>query len=304
MAKVCRRIPKPDIVLTISQSVRKLFSFVSMRIVLQVGSLISFLSSVENHKSYRNRGSGIFFHAGGRLSIDGGYISDNKIGIDIDMDHSDVISNTVIVGNSPAYQALVNGMGEDAYTWPEAAICGYEDNTMVGIRLDSYHDGSLFGATGSTLLNVSFSGFGSTCPGSSAIHVDSEDVRYFDTRNSLEQIAVSDDSRKVDLCGGEKQVAIQDVDGSFMGQSGYIISDTDAIRAHPDCTTPADALCAAFCPGACLRTMTVAVPSFYDRLVLTLEVTGTLPDGRAITPIKVQDFQTKEIKTPFQESSQ
>ncbi|KAL3913108.1 MAG: hypothetical protein SGARI_000821, partial [Bacillariaceae sp.] len=263
------------------------------------------LAVFENHKSFRNRKSGIFFHAGGRLSIDGGYLSDNKIGIDIDMDHSDVISNTVIVGNSPAYQALVDSMGEDAYAYPAAAICGVDANTMVGIRLDSYHDGSLFGATGSSLSNVTFSGFGpSTCPGSSVIHVDSEDVRYFDTRNKLEQVVVSDDSQKVNLCGGEKQVSIRDVDGSFMGQHGYIISDSDAIRAHPDCETLSGSSCAAFCPGVCLRTMTVAVPSFYDRLALTLEVTGTLPDGRAIDSIKVQDFQTKYIERPNQESSQ
>lgn len=239
------------------------------------------------------------------MSIDGAFLSDNAIAVDIDMDHSDVISNTVIVGMSQAYQAVIDSIGSAAYQWPEAALCT-TGKTLVGVRVDSYHDGSLFGATGSSLKNVTFSGFGQDkCPGSSAIHGDSEDVRYFDTRNRLEQVRVTDDSQKFDLCGGEPQVAIHDTDGTFVnGEPGFVISDTNAIKAHPDCMTLEDSSCAAFCPGVCLRTMTVAVPSFYQRLSLTLVVTGTLPDGRAINPVHVQDFQTKDIREPLQDSSQ
>jgi len=250
----------------------------------------------------------VFFHAGGRLSIDGGYISDNKIGIDIDMDHSDVISNTIVVGSSPAYKAVVSAMGHAASHYPATSLCAPiqtddDISPQVGVRLDSYHDGSLFGATGSTLKNVTFSGFGSgSCAGSSALHVDGEDIRYFDTRNTLVDITVLDDSQRIDLCGGEKQVAIRDVDGSMMGKQGFIISDSNAIRAHPACVSVADT-CAAFCPGVCLRTMTVMVPSYYARGSLTLKMTGTTADGQTIVPIFVQDIQTKEIFLPQQDSS-
>lgn len=261
------------------------------------------LAVFQNHKSYRNRGSGIFFHAGGRLGIDGGYISDNKIGIDIDMDHSDVISNTKIVGSSPAYEAVVDAIGYSASKYPATSLCG-DDDGLVGVRLDSYHDGTLFGATGSTLMNVTFSGFGTgNCAGSSALHVDSENIQYFDTRNTLEGINMLDDSPRVNLCGGEQQVAIRDVDGSMMGEPGYIVSDSDAIRAHPSCISVLNA-CAAFCPGICLRTMTVMVPSYYGRGELTLNVTGSTADGQIISPISVQDFQTKAMLAPDKDSSQ
>merc|ERR1712194_485942 len=121
--------------------------------------------------------------------------------------------------------------------------------------------------------------------------------------NKLENIRVLDDSPRINLCGGEQQVAIRDVDGSFMGEPGFIISDSSAIRAHPACTTVSETSCAAFCPDICLRTITVAVPSYYDRGALTLQVTGTTPDGQDITPISVQDFQTKPLYLPKQDSS-
>ena len=203
------------------------------------------LAVFKNHKSYRNRISGIFFHAGGRLSIDGGYISDNPIGVDIDMDHSDVISNTVIIGSSPAYQAVINDWGAKATKYPERWLCS---KPLVGVRMDSFHDGSLFGATGTSIVDTTFSGFGTgSCEGSSIIHVDKEDAQYFDTRNRLESVTVTDDSPKVNLCDGEDQIAIRMVDGSFMSSSGFLISDTNAIKAHPDCVS-LEGTCAAFAP--------------------------------------------------------
>eukprot|EP00548_Thalassiothrix_antarctica_P010063 CAMPEP_0194160216 /NCGR_PEP_ID=MMETSP0152-20130528/78270_1 /TAXON_ID=1049557 /ORGANISM="Thalassiothrix antarctica, Strain L6-D1" /LENGTH=1486 /DNA_ID=CAMNT_0038869883 /DNA_START=967 /DNA_END=5427 /DNA_ORIENTATION=- len=262
------------------------------------------LAVFKNHKSFRNRNAGVFFHAGGRLSIDGGYLSDNKIGVDIDMDHSDVISNTVIVGRSDAYEEVVNSLGYKATQRPAAALCPSANDSLVGIRLDSYHDGSLFGATGSSVSSVTFSGFGSgSCGGSSILHVDADDMQYFDTRNRLTNIQIIDDSPKINLCGAEKQVAIRLEDGSFMGKPGFIISDTNAIRSHPDCISDSGS-CSAFCPEVCLRTMTVMIPSFYERGSLKLEVTGTLSDGRSIIPVSIQDFQTKELRLPQKEGSQ
>lgn len=228
------------------------------------------------------------------------------ISIDIDADHSDVISNTVIIGTSPVYRAVVEAIGAKASQYPATSFCNANDDTssLVGVRLDSYHDGSLFAATGSHLSNVTFSGFGSqSCIGSSALHVDSEDIRYFDTRNKLENIHVLDDSTRVNLCGGEKQVAIHDVDGSLGGEPGFIISDDTAIRAHPDCTTISETSCAAFCPGICLRTMTVSIPSYHERGALTLQITGTTAEGEDIVPIFVKDFQNKPISHPIQDSS-
>lgn len=261
------------------------------------------LAVFQNHKSFRNRLTGVFFHAGGRLSIDGAYLSDNPIGVDIDMDHSDVISNSIIVGSSQAYQAVLRDLGDKADKYPSRSLCS---KPLVGVRLDSYHDGSLFGATGTRIENTSFSGFGSgSCEGSSVLHVDNEDAQYFDTRNRLIGVTVTDDSPKLNFCDGEMQTAIRVADNSFMdGTPGFLIADTQAIRAHPDCEDIVGA-CAAFCPNTCLRTMTVMIPSTttYARGSLTLRVIGSLADGRPINPIDVQDFQDKEPKEPQRESS-
>jgi hypothetical protein len=101
------------------------------------------------------------------------------------MDHSNVISNTVIVGSSAAYQELVDFLVSEAYKYPAIDLC-VNDAALVGVRVDSFHDGTLWGATGTHLKNVTFSGFGSgSCEGSSVLHADSSDVRYFDTRNKL-----------------------------------------------------------------------------------------------------------------------
>jgi len=263
------------------------------------------LAVFRNHRSYRNRISGVFFHAGGRLSIEGGYLSDNPIGVDIDMDHSDVISDTVIVGYSPAYRAVLDDLGARADQWPARGLCS---RPLEGIRLDSFHEGILFGATGTSVVGATFSGFGadSGCPGSSALSVDREDVQYFDTRNRLAAIDVTDDSPIVNLCDGEEQVAIRLLDDSVAGGSpGFIVSDTTAIRAHPDCASLPPGTCAAVCPGTCLRTMTVLIPSAstYARGALALRVTGTVPDGRPIDPIEVLDFRTQEPLEPDNEWS-
>jgi len=254
----------------------------------------------ENHSSFRNRVSGIFFHAGGCLSVKGGYLSDNPVGIDIDHDHSDVISDTVIVGLSASYQHVLDQMGAAAKKHPSRELC---TGSMFGVRIDSFHSGSLFGATGSHLTNLNISGF-ENCGGSSVLHVDDSDVRYFDTRNRIESIRIMDKSPPINLCDAEPQVAIRDIDGSSSGGApGFWISDNPAIRAHPDCISGPEQSCASFCPNVCLRTMTVMVPSFYERGSLVLKVSGTLDDGREITPIKVLDFQSKEELAPKQESS-
>merc|ERR1712232_231222 len=144
-----------------------------------------------------------------------------------------------------------------------------------------------------------------SCEGSSVIHVDKEDSQYFDTRNRLESVTITDDSSKVNLCDGEKQVAIRIVDDTFIDESpGFLVSDTVAINAHPDCVG-LPGTCAAFCPDTCLRTMTVLIPSTstYERGAMTLHVSGTLEDGRPINPIEVQDFQDKEARMPQSEMS-
>ena len=259
----------------------------------------------ENHMSFRNRESGVFFHAGGRLAISGGYLSDNSIGVDIDMDHSDIITNTVIVGTSQAYQQVMDDMGYEAQSYPATDLC-LTDKSIVGVRLDSYHSGSLFNATGTQLSGVTFSGF-ERCKGA-ALHVDDKDIQYFDTRHHLQGVVITDNSPAIDLCEGEPQVAIYDSDGSIGGTPGFLISDTGAINAHPACSTAGfEGSCAAFCPGVCFRTLTVKIPSdLYHPGQLKIRVSGEVPmpnnQWAPITPVEIEDNQYY-LKYPKQDTT-
>eukprot|EP01063_Lacrimia_lanifica_P040461 TRINITY_DN9171_c0_g1_i1.p1 TRINITY_DN9171_c0_g1~~TRINITY_DN9171_c0_g1_i1.p1 ORF type:complete len:1511 (+),score=550.46 TRINITY_DN9171_c0_g1_i1:43-4575(+) len=256
-----------------------------------------------NVMSYRNRGSGVFFHAGGRLAIDGGYLADNKLAVDVDADHSDLIRNVRIVGRSPAYRALQARLGAAAYLHPRRALCS--GGAVHGVRLDSFHSGTLFGATGTTVADVIFEGFepAADCANPAALHVDYYAVGLFDPRNTLKEVTLDDGDVAVDLCTAEPQVAIRHASSSFFGTPGSIIADTAAIRAHASCVPAAGLRCALFCPGVCLRTLAVRVPSSYEASGLTLEVSGTAADGTAITPVVIGDYVVKPLEFPASDSA-
>lgn len=196
----------------------------------------------QNHKSFRNRAAGVFFHAGFNLTLDGGYFADNRVGVDIDVDHSDQVKNSVIVGVSDAYQAVVDSLGPAAYSYPARAQC-LEGNPVVGVRLDS---------SGTELVNVTFSKLGpSACPGSAVLdcHAHKSTFQYMDT---LSCITIMDDSVPVNFCKavdyGITDIAVRDLDGSFLeGTPGSVVADTHAMKADPRCT-PVPGSCAAFCP--------------------------------------------------------
>ena len=157
----------------------------------------------------------------------------------------------MIVGASPAYSAVVERYGLSAYQWPKKALCLAEGYPTAGVELDSYHVGGE--KTGTSLYNGEFSGFDQIrCPGSTAISVSDYNVEFFDPRNTFEQVVVIGDSPLINLCStAEKQVAIHDFDGSFSGIPGFIISDSNSMKADPACVS-LEGTCAAVCPGVCL----------------------------------------------------
>ena len=66
-------------------------------------------------------------------------------------------------------------------------------------------------------------------------------------------------------------MAIQDLDGSIIGQPGYIVTDQPRMTAFdPTCTLHASS-CTAYCPGVCFCTMGLDVSTFeHDALLLEI----------------------------------
>ena len=242
-----------------------------------------------NHKSYRNGGDGVFFHAGGNLKIDGGYFADNKVAIEIDLDHSDHIANAVVVGRSPVYQDILDSYGDAIFTYPQRTHCRKEGGEgLTGIIVDTYHWGGP-SATGTEIDNIVFSGFADdACPGSPSVALTAghHNKQFFDPRNSLNNIVFADDSNKISFCesteGGIENVAIRDVDGSFSGTgvSSFYVSDNDRMAADPRCSS-VEGTCAALCQDMCIRKVAVFVSS-YAPDDLRFEVSGTNDVGETL----------------------
>jgi len=257
----------------------------------------------QNFKAYKNGNAGVFFHAGGRLALDGGYFADNKIGVDIDADHSDIISNSKIIGVSEDYARLTERMGAFAYAYPPRSHCAESGmgSGQTGIRLDAYYKGGA-SSTGTHVSNVEFSGFAGpdACPGSVLFDADNSYPEFFDPRNILEGLTFSDATapKKVDLSAalakGITDVAIYDKDGSLMDgpPNSFVVSDTPAMTADPRCVSIPDSS-AAHCPGVCLRSVRVAIPYDSD-LYTTIDITGTNELGQAIAPHSVNFYDLAE----------
>lgn len=241
-----------------------------------------------NHKSYRNGGDGVFFHAGGNLQIDGGYFADNKVAIEIDLDHSDHVTNAVVVGRSPVYQEILDSYGDAAFEYPQLTHCRKDGGEgLTGIIVDTYHWGGP-DATGTEIDSITFSGFtNDACPGSLSVALTAGhyNKHFFDPRNSLNNIVFADNSNKISLCestyGGIENISIRDVDGSFSGAgvSSFWVSDNERMAADPRCSS-VEGTCASFCPDMCIRKVAVFVSSYAPDDLL-IEVSGTNELGEA-----------------------
>jgi len=170
---------------------------------------------------------------------------------------------------------------------------------VKGILVDSYFNGGTR-ATGTRISNVTFSGFGpSKCIGSAAIESHGHQFYYFDTRNSLEAVSFIDDSIPINLCiandYGIKDVAIHDKDASILIEPGFIVSDSDIMKADSRCAS-VEGTCAAYCPNVCMRSLTVAIPSSTPPDT-KLHIEGTSSDGQSINPVTFMSYK-KEPKDP------
>mmetsp|Transcript_6779 Transcript_6779/g.10293 ORF Transcript_6779/g.10293 Transcript_6779/m.10293 type:complete len:559 (+) Transcript_6779:40-1716(+) len=221
-------------------------------------------------QSYRNRGSGLYLRNSGNLTFDGGVVSDNRVGFNMERAHTVKIQNLHVGGETPSFVALATGSGSTSH-------CPTLSNpAVIGIELHSTTSGGMK-KLGTTISNVSFANFGGDgiCEGSAALSVDPREYyQFFDPRSSVEALEFDTNSTVLNLCPAvenDMNIALRDVDGSLVGtsQQGFVISNTTAMTtfaAAPSCTTapPDDASssCALVCPNTCFRTLSLAVSSY------------------------------------------
>ncbi|KAL7551020.1 hypothetical protein ACHAWF_014219 [Thalassiosira exigua] len=259
----------------------------------------------KNHKSYRNRGDGVFFHAGGKVGLDGAWLADNRIAVNVDEDHSDFVLNSKIVGVTGPYKRIIESYGNAAYSYPWRANCR-DDAPVSGIGVDSFYQGGTK-AVGFRAEGVTFAGFGpSSCPGSHAFFANSAGYKeFFDPRTTTKEITFEDDSTKFDLCdSGSKyfdDIAIHDTDGSLIGAPGFIISNLSSLTSLSQCSEHPE-VCAASCAGLCLRTMKIMIP-VHTSPDMQLEISGSLNNGEALPVQRISSRHHKSISLNMREWS-
>jgi len=214
----------------------------------------SVTATLVNSTIYRNRGQGIFTHNTGNLMIKGGYLADNKIGIDILQDNTIGIEDVKIIGYSPEYKSLAM---RHRSTTPTFCVPG-ANGGFIGVRLHITEKEAKAGLA--ALSNVLFSDFDPECDSNVyAISINPDTTRgsTFNTKVSITQLSFdgfTSVANKVNFCDAKEEgvddVLLSDIDGSLNptdSEPGYIVSDNHDMVAV-SCTQIAGS-CGYFCPN-------------------------------------------------------
>ena len=222
-----------------------------------VGLKPNSVASWVNTKAYRNVIHGIIFHLSRNIKLDGGIVSDNRIGIDVWQADNISISNVVVKGYSSAFKAIAEGVAGT-----EKRCSGPDSPPLSGIRL---HPNALSeGHGGTTITDTVFSGFveSTGCnPSSTAISfnaINFADPSYTTTTDisgiTFELSGTSQD--EISLCAAHNanmlDIYVNDLDGSLnpngIGESGLIVSNTVAMTSSGSCSSLPGS-CAQYCTG-------------------------------------------------------
>lgn len=223
-----------------------------------VGLNLNSVAVWTNTKSYRNGIHGIIFHVSQNVKLDGGIISDNRIGIDVWQADNISISNMAIKGYSSAFKAIA----ESVVGTEKRCSAGAESPPLNGVRL--HPNAMLNDSGGTTITNTTFSGFveSTGCnPSSSAIVFNSiniADPSYTMTTQisgvTFELSGTPQD--EITLCAAHSvnmlDIYITDLDGSLnpngVGEEGLIVSNTTAMTSSGSCSSLPGS-CAQYCTG-------------------------------------------------------
>ena len=131
----------------------------------------STLATFEGLRLYRNSATGIFVHRSSNILITNSHFADNNIGIDLDRTDGIEVRNTVVIGESASYRALMTRQVVER-------VCrNNQDRWLVGIDLHTWKTEKV--NPGAALSNITLSGFTNVqCLNSASIRYDSQ-VRCF-----------------------------------------------------------------------------------------------------------------------------
>ena len=211
-----------------------------------------------NTISYRNMWFGIYFFGTEHVTLDGGLVADNRIGIDLNYVDKVEVANFEVVGYSDLFKDYIDSTKKKHLCWE------FEDASPAihGIRIhpnlmDHFHD------WGVKLTNITFDRLydDNGCPGSKAIvmnpifkdEIYSNKIAFFNlTFNDENEIF-----DKFNMCDGE-DAGLLDVNIFDSGDlnpegreagSGWIVSrDTNMTRLRESCV-PMEGSCAYYCKG-------------------------------------------------------
>lgn len=244
-------------------------------------------------RSYRNGRAGLFIHNSKNIAVRGGIFADNRWQIDIDRASGCSVHELSLIGYSPEYKQIVDQTG----SWTHCK----SDRTIRGLQLHTYFGGGSK-YLGTEVKNTSFEHFGAAvCPAAAGLSVEYyENKGFFDVRSTLSGLKfdATEMAAKINLCeslaAGIDNVAIYDKDGSVMGSTGFIVSDSTRMTTFPPSGTcvAQPGTCAAFCPDTCFRAWSASV-SNYSPPELELEVTDKAT-GSSIQVTGIYDTPSKE----------
>jgi len=220
-------------------------------------------ANFERFTTFRNRRAGLRFHISDHCRAIDLIAADNRLGVDDDRNTDIEILNASIIGVSDAFRGQAHG------------VC--PDTPTIGIELHAQRsDGE---RRGTVMDKIAFSGFDPLeCAGSAALSIDEEPQPFWDPRHVTSGLTFDAKSRRAyfplydqgdvseryTITDANKQVAIQDRDGSLIGVPGYLVSNNPDIVDSASCAlhSYADNLFSNLytCPGACYRARTLAIP--------------------------------------------
>lgn len=244
------------------------------------GYLPATTATLENTKSYLNKGYGMTIHRSTNVKVYKGLFSDNRMGVSLRRSDKIHLSSLKITGVSATYKAV-------SKTMSMATLCPAH-RAIVGVQLMSntqfpHH-------TGSSLENIAFENFTEEttdgCVGSTALNTDGYGDIFNDVSLSFTGLSfLPADTPHIskfsacDLAGaGAKEMAIDDVGGSLNPTDGttpgFIISDSSEMTRFTEegSCFELEGSCALYCPGVKFAPVVIATSSANEYADVVLQV--------------------------------
>lgn len=230
-----------------------------------------------NTNSYKNGRDGIFFHNSLDLAVVGGVLADNEVHADFDLADNIEMHDTTMIGLSKSYRAVIKTQ-EDVFVH-RGNLVGIELHTFL---LDQEN-------IGSKVSNVKFEDFSDTFNNKvSAVRVDPDAKEgRFDYWSTFSDMNIEPGLTNVyDFAGalqnGLTDVFVIDLDGKSNPESSGALAATALVDSkemtaflNVERCSKNDLGKSLYCPGVCLRTISLSTEQSADTEGMLLRITST-----------------------------